>query len=129
VGLLLPFTGASAATATNFEKAVLMAAERVNEAGGIQGKSLRIVARDTHSEVERSIDSAEELIDEGAVAIIGPESPEIAEAIRTRLDAAEVPLVSPLIGAGSEAIFDCAFPWYRLAPSAHALGENLANDL
>jgi branched-chain amino acid transport system substrate-binding protein len=129
IGLLLPFTGSSAATATNFERAVLMAAERVNEAGGVQGKLIRVVARDTHSDVGRSRDSARELIDEGAVAVIGPESPEIADAIRGILNDAEVPLVSPLIGAGAEVELDCDFPWYRLAPSALSLGESLANDL
>lgn len=129
IGLLLPFTGSSAATATNFERAVLMAAERVNDAGGVQGKLIRVVARDTHSEVARSRDSARELVNEGAVAVIGPESPEIAEAIRGILSDAEVPLVSPLIGEGAEVDIDCDFPWYRLAPSARSLGDSLANDL
>src|SRR5690606_12856327 len=129
IGLLLPFTGSSAATATNFERAVLMAAERVNDAGGVQGKLIRVVARDTHSEVARSQDSARELDDEGAVAVIGPESPEIADAIRGILNNAEVPLVSPLIGEGAEVDLDCDFPWYRLAPSARSLGDSLANDL
>ena len=129
IGLLLPFTGSSAATGSNFERAVLMAAERVNDAGGVQGKLIRIVARDTHSEVGRSRTSVRELISEGAVAVIGPESPEIASAIREELNEAEVPLISPLIGQGDEADLDCAFPWYRLAPSANALGESLANQL
>jgi branched-chain amino acid transport system substrate-binding protein len=129
VGLLLPFTGASAATASNFERAVLLAAERVNEAGGIQGKPLRIVARDTHSDVTRSRKSVRELLDEGSVAIIGPESPEIAVAIRNQLELSEVPLISPFVGAGEEVTIDCTYPWYRLAPSARAMGENLANDL
>lgn len=129
IGLLLPFTGSSAATGSNFERAVLMAAERVNDAGGVQGKLIRIVARDTHSEIKRSLSSAKELIAEGAVVVIGPESPEIADAIREELNEADVPLVSPLIGEGEEAELDCAFPWYRLAPSAQALGESLANDL
>jgi ABC-type branched-subunit amino acid transport system substrate-binding protein len=106
-----------------------MAAERVNEAGGVQGKLIRVVARDTHSEVARSRKSVKELIDEGAVAVIGPESPEIADAIREELNKAEVPLVSPLIGEGEEVALDCASPWYRLAPSARALGESLANQL
>src|SRR5690606_6516043 len=128
VGLLLPFTAPSAATASNFERAVLLAAERVNEAGGIQGKPLRIVAQDTHSDVSRSRHSVRELLDEGSVAIIGPESPEIAAAIRTQLDSEEIPLISPFVGAGEEVALDCTYPWYRLAPSAQAMGENLANE-
>lgn len=129
IGLLLPFTGSSAGTGSNFERAVLMAADRVNDAGGVQGKFIRVVARDTHSEVDRSERAVKELIEEGAVVVIGPESPEIAHAIRDELNDAKVPLVSPLIGAGEDVELDCDFPWYRLAPSAQALGENLANDL
>jgi branched-chain amino acid transport system substrate-binding protein len=129
VGLLLPFTGSSAATASNFEKAVLMAAEWVNDAGGIQGKWLRVVARDTFSDAEEARASLDALLDEGAVAVVGPESPEIADALRGALDEAEVPLLSPLVGEGQEVELDCSLPWYRLAPSARAQGENLANLL
>lgn len=129
IGLLLPFTGTSAATASNFERATLFAAESINDVGGVRGKTIRIVARDTHSNVEESLRSVDELIDEGAVAVIGPESPEVALAVRERLNDSEVVLVSPLVGAGDEADVDCTFPWYRLAPSARALGESLANHL
>jgi len=129
VGLLLPYTGKSAGTANNFERAVLLAAERVNDAGGIDGRKLRIVARDTGSELGRSLRAVDDLIDEGALAVIGPESPEIAEAIMERLNDADVALLSPLVSEGEELDIDCEYPWFRLAPSALSLGENLAKDL
>lgn len=129
IGLLLPFTGSSAGTATNFERAVLLAAERVNQAGGIHGRSLRIVARDTHSEAARSLRSVDELIEEGALAVIGPESPEIAGEIIEKLNDAEVAFVSPVVSEGEEVDVDCDFPWFRMAPSAKSLGENLAKDM
>ena len=126
VGLLLPFTGASAATSINFERAVLYAAERINRAGGVGGKPLRIVAGDTHSEIERSRSSAERLIDLGALAIIGPEDPEIATTLIDTFNELGVALISPLIGAGADTDTDCTHPWFRLAPSAQSLGEALA---
>ncbi len=129
IGLLLPFTGPSAATASNFERAVHLAADQVNDAGGIAGKKLRIVAQDTHSDAKRSVESVEKLIDEGAIAIIGPESPEAASAIIPTLNNAKVPLLSPLVGEGAEQDIDCDYPWFRLSPSAQSLGENLAKDL
>ena len=129
IGLLLPFTGADSATTSNFERAALYAAKRVNQGGGIGGKPLRIVSRDTHSSLAAGQRSAEWLIDAGAKAIIGPESAAIAPALYPLLTENQVALLSPLIGAGEEPeepAFDCKTPWFRLAPSAKTMGEHLA---
>jgi branched-chain amino acid transport system substrate-binding protein len=126
VGLLLPFTGPTSATTRNFERAALYAADRVNAGGGIHGRRLRIVSRDTHDDLERSRQSADELIAAGAVVIIGPESAEIAQAIAPMLADHQVAFLSPLVGAADEAGLDCTHPWFRLAPSARAMGEALA---
>jgi branched-chain amino acid transport system substrate-binding protein len=126
VGLLLPFTGASSATASNFERAVLYAADRINDGGGVHGRRVRIVSGDTHSDVERSRASTDALIAAGAVVVIGPESSDIATAIAPTLAAHGVVFLSPLVGAANESSVDCTHPWFRLAPSARSLGEALA---
>src|SRR4051812_19278367 len=126
VGLLLPFTGPTSATTRNFERSALYAADRVNAGGGIHGRRLRIVSRDTHDDLERSRRSADELIAAGAVVVIGPESADIAEAIAPALADHQVAFLSPLVGAADEASLDCTRPWFRLAPSARSLGEALA---
>jgi ABC-type branched-subunit amino acid transport system substrate-binding protein len=126
VGLLLPFTGADSATSSNFERAALYAAKRVNNGGGIGGKPLRIVSQDTHSDLAAGKRSAQWLIDVGAKVVVGPESAEIAPELYPVLTQNGVTLLSPLVGAGAEPTFDCNVPWFRLAPSAKAMGENLA---
>jgi ABC-type branched-subunit amino acid transport system substrate-binding protein len=132
VGLLLPFTGSASATASNLERATLFAVDRVNQAGGIDGVPLRLVSRDTHSGVSRGVSAARALADEGVIAVIGPESAEIAEAIEPVLAERGVLFLSPLVGAATE--FGgpdgraCATPWFRLAPSATTLGEALAKQ-
>jgi ABC-type branched-subunit amino acid transport system substrate-binding protein len=126
VGLLLPFTGPTSATTRNFERAALYAADRVNAGGGIHGRRLRIVSRDTHDDLERSRRSADELIAAGAVVVIGPESADIAQAIAPALADHQVAFLSPLVGAADEVSLDCTRPWFRLAPSARSLGEALA---
>jgi ABC-type branched-subunit amino acid transport system substrate-binding protein len=125
VGLLLPFTGGSSATASNFERAVLYAADRINAGGGVHGRPVRVVSRDTHSDLARSRASVDALIAAGAVVVIGPESSEIAQEIAPTLAANHVALLSPLVGAANDAAVDCTTPWFRLAPSAQALGEAL----
>jgi ABC-type branched-subunit amino acid transport system substrate-binding protein len=129
LGLLLPYTGNASATASNLERAVIYAVDRVNEGGGVKGRPLRIVARDTHSDVARAHRSAEQLIDAGAAVVIGPESPEIADDIRPLLAKNGVVFLSPLVGAATDPSGSCSAPWFRLAPSARSLGEALAKQL
>jgi ABC-type branched-subunit amino acid transport system substrate-binding protein len=125
VGLLLPFTGDAAATSSNFERAAIMAADAVNRAGGIHGQPLRIVSKDTHSDLGRATESTNELFDEGVSAIIGTESADISQAILPSLVQHNVAFISPLVGSAT-ASSTCTSPWFRLAPSAKALGEALA---
>ena len=126
IGLLLPYTGSGSATAANFERAVLYAADRINAAGGIQGRRIRIVPRDTHSDIGRGRQAANELVAEGAAAVLGAESAEIAADLAPTLADHDVVLVSPLVGAANDPTTDCGRAWYRLAPSAQALGAALA---
>jgi ABC-type branched-subunit amino acid transport system substrate-binding protein len=128
IGLLLPFTGSTSATASNLERAALYAADRINAGGGIAGQKVRVVSRDTHSDVTRGVQAAQDLWAEGVVAVIGPESAEIAERIRPILADKGVLFLSPLVGAAAEPSKVCKTPWFRLAPSAKSLGEALAKQ-
>ena len=129
VGLLLPFTGTSSATSSNFERAAMFAASNINDAGGIDGKKLRLIAADTHSELGRAERSVERLLDEGIEILIGPESADIATAIAPWLAERGVVFLSPLVGAADDLTVDCERPWFRLAPSARSLGEALAKEV
>lgn len=128
VGLLLPFTGSASATASNLERAALFAADRINAGGGIDGQPLRIISRDTHSDAQRGVDAARELAALGAVAVIGPESAEVAEQVGPVLAEQNVLFLSPFVGAAADPGRTCDTPWFRLAPSAKALGEALAKQ-
>lgn len=128
VGLLLPFTGSDSATASNFERAALFARDQVNAGGGVKGHKLRLLAADTHSDVRRAKESANSLIAAGAVIVIGPESAEVAAALKPILDDADVVFMSPLVGAADDKAVNCTTPWFRLAPSASVFGEALAKQ-
>jgi branched-chain amino acid transport system substrate-binding protein len=128
VGLLLPYTGPSSATSTNFEHAVLFARDQINEGGGIGGRRVEVVPADTHCDLDRARQSVQGLIAAGVVVVIGPESAEIASGIKPILDEKEIVFLSPLVGAADDDGIDCTTPWFRLAPSAQALGEALAKQ-
>jgi ABC-type branched-subunit amino acid transport system substrate-binding protein len=127
VGLLLPFTGASAASSGNFERAALFARDQIN-VGGVKGRHLQVVSADTHSDPARARESVKALLAEGVTVVIGPESAEIAAELKPMLDANDVVFLSPLVGAADEDAVDCTTPWFRLAPSARSLGEALAKQ-
>ncbi len=128
VGLLLPFTGTSAATSYNFERAVLYARDEVNAGGGIEGHRVEVVSADTHSDLVRARASVDALVAADVHVVIGPESAEIAAEIKPILDAHDIVFLSPVVGAADDTAVDCTVPWFRLAPSARALGEALAKQ-
>jgi ABC-type branched-subunit amino acid transport system substrate-binding protein len=125
VGLLLPFTGDAAATSSNFERAAIMAADNVNRAGGVHGKTVRIVSKDTHGNLKQATESVNELIHDGVRVIIGTESADISQAILPNLIEHKIAFISPLVGSATTSS-TCADPWFRLAPPAKSLGEALA---
>jgi ABC-type branched-subunit amino acid transport system substrate-binding protein len=85
IGVLLSYSGAGAANSTNSERAVQLAVENANAAGGVRGRRVDLVARDTHSDPATVTMPAAELLSAGASLLIGPDTPELA-----------VPLVTPL---------------------------------
>ena len=51
IGLMLSYTGYLAANSVNSERALLMAIETANAAGGVAGRPVALLARDTRSDV------------------------------------------------------------------------------
>jgi ABC-type branched-subunit amino acid transport system substrate-binding protein len=82
IGLLLSYTGDSAAIAVNSERALRMAIEAANHNGGVGGRPLRVLARDTRSDVRKVTAKATELVDAGAVVFIGPDIVDLADELR-----------------------------------------------
>jgi branched-chain amino acid transport system substrate-binding protein len=85
VGLLLSYSGYLAANSINSERALTMAFEAVNDAGGVGGRPLRIIARDTRSAASKVGQPARELVAAGVATIIGPDTTDLATALRSFL--------------------------------------------
>jgi branched-chain amino acid transport system substrate-binding protein len=85
IGVLLSYSGYLAANSTNSERALQMAIEAANAAGGIgpvgagqpPARPVRIVARDTRSDATRIAKSARELVDADVALFVGPDSVEL----------------------------------------------------
>ena len=85
VGLLLSYTGQGAADSINSERALMMAFEAAEAAGGVGGRPVRIVARDTRSDPSKVLVKAQELLDAGVALVIGPDTNDLAIAARSLL--------------------------------------------
>ena len=125
VGALLPFAGEQAGAGPNFEGALRLLSETVNDAGGLGGRRLRFEVRDGHADPKRATRAAEELLGEGAVAVIGPVKADIASAVTPMLAAHDVLAITGAWAADTQANSDALV---RTAPTSQALASVLADQ-
>ncbi len=74
IGTLHPLTGTSAANGNNRDQAVDLAVTEINAAGGVLGRHLEVLHRDQGTAADKAVMAAMALVQEGAVAIVGPSS-------------------------------------------------------
>ncbi|WP_207802759.1 ABC transporter substrate-binding protein [Roseicella frigidaeris] len=73
IGWLAALTGPSSAPAIGFNRGVVWAAEAINGAGGIGGRKVEIVTRDTQGDPTKAVNATQEMISQLKVhAIWGP---------------------------------------------------------
>lgn len=93
-----------------------LAAREVNEAGGIGGRPLELVVRDTAADPERAAAAVEELAGLGVAAVVGEYHSVVARAAATRADALGVPFLCS--SAVLDALTEQPTEWVaRLAPA------------
>jgi ABC-type branched-subunit amino acid transport system substrate-binding protein len=85
-GLILSYTGQVASNSINSERALLYAVEKANAAGGIEGRHIRVVAKNTRSDVDKTVQATRELIDVGTPVILGPDSMDLVVQVRPLLE-------------------------------------------
>jgi ABC-type branched-subunit amino acid transport system substrate-binding protein len=86
IGLMLSYTGYLAANSINSERALVMAVDAVNAAGGIAGQPLRLIPEDTRSNANQVKDVARKLLEQDRVALfIGPDTTDLVTQVRTLL--------------------------------------------
>lgn len=123
VGAALPFTGEGATIGQNLEQALLLAVEDVNRAGGVSGRRLRLVSRDSNSGTARGLDSVLELLYiDGVRYLVGPEENELAREILSDLKGLDVFEILPGYASPSVQREETRGRRLRLPPSPLAFG-------
>ena len=96
VGSVQPATGPLAMIGQGQRKANLMAAEMINQAGGIKslgGAKLKVLLGDSESKPPVGRQEADRLAKEGAVALVGPFQSGVAMAVATLAEQRQIPFV------------------------------------
>ncbi|MFK0257939.1 ABC transporter substrate-binding protein [Streptomyces sp. NPDC090445] len=116
IGALVPLTRPGWVEAGRHLLAGLdLAVREVNDAGGIDGRPLELLVRDTAADPERAAAAVDELVGLGVAAVVGEYHSVVARAAAARADALGLPFLcsSAVLDALTEQPTDCVA---RLAP-------------
>ncbi|WP_291846929.1 ABC transporter substrate-binding protein [Accumulibacter sp.] len=104
--------------------AVQLAVEQRNQAGGVAGRKVKLLIRDDQQNPEVAQRVMRELIEQGAVAIVGPMTSAMAMVTVPIANEARVLLVSPTVSTEQLSGRDDHF--FRVASSNHASARRVA---
>ncbi|MDH4560073.1 ABC transporter substrate-binding protein [Pseudomonas sp. BN411] len=97
LGTLLPTRGPLAELGHTVEAVLRGALAQVNDAGGIHGRRLTLVVRDSSADLQATKRALDQLLGEDRVfALLAPMVPALGDELSERIGAAGVPLVGPL---------------------------------
>ncbi|AOV15924.1 hypothetical protein BJI67_01505 [Acidihalobacter aeolianus] len=132
IGAVLPLTGSLSATGQENVKAVQLAVKDFNEAGGVNGCTLKAVIYDSQTQPSVGVDAAKKLIDINHVpALVGAYSSGVSMAILTSATA-PAGVVQISAGSTSPAFTQLAKDgktggyWFRTCPSDALQGVAMA---
>jgi branched-chain amino acid transport system substrate-binding protein len=117
IGFLAAMTGPSSAPTIGFNRGVIFAVDTINAAGGVRGRKLEVITRDTQGDPTKAVNATQELISQAKVhAIWGPFNSGEALATTPIMARGKMPNLHPCV---VETLIDPAkFPnAFRLAPS------------
>ena len=126
IGLLLSYSGTLAANSVNSERALLMAIEATNAAGGIAGRDVAVIARDTRSAPRKVTPMAQALLDEKVALVIGPDT--IALAVELKALLSEQTLIMPSFTTSDSSIYKPR-SWFVMGPSPARVACELYTQL
>jgi branched-chain amino acid transport system substrate-binding protein len=117
IGCLAAMTGPSSAPTLGFNRGVNFAVDAINAGGGVKGRKIELVMRDTQGDPTKAVNATQELISQQKVhAIWGPLNSGEALATTPIMARAKIPDIHPCV---VESLIDpVKFPnAFRMAPS------------
>ena len=130
IGTLFPSTGVQSYLGGGQAAGVALAVKEINDAGGVLGKPVEMLARDSGDVTTTTIESSiADLVSAKADVLIGPSSSVLAERVIPKIVAAKLPMISP--AATSPRLSSVASQGYffRTIGSAALEGSALAKTI
>src|ERR1700684_2167742 len=117
IGFLAAMTGPSSAPTIGFNRGVVFAVDAINAAGGVKGRKIEVITRDTPGDPTKAVNDTQELISQAKVhAIWGPFNSGESLAVTPIMARAKMPNIHPCV---VDSLIDVQkFPnAFRIAPS------------
>src|ERR1700756_1832157 len=96
VGYLPALTGPSSSTGIGINRGIQLAVQEINAAGGIKGRKIELITRDTQSEPTKAVNGAAELAHGEKVSVVfGPVNSGESLAVVPLLARSKVPQIHP----------------------------------
>jgi branched-chain amino acid transport system substrate-binding protein len=99
IGQTVGLTGAVAATSAESRQGAMVWFTHLNGSGGIGGQKIELITLDDGFEVQRAVDNARQLIDQGVIALFMNRGTPHTQALMPVLAQAGIALVGPSTGA------------------------------
>jgi branched-chain amino acid transport system substrate-binding protein len=117
IGWLVALTGPNSTPGIGFDRGIKFAAEQINKAGGVKGRKIEVVTRDTQGDPTKAVNAALEMINNDKVEFtIGPTNS--GEGLATTPVIARSKIPSFVYGVVDTLIDTTKFPYaYRMLPA------------
>ncbi|RLE50169.1 MAG: hypothetical protein DRJ21_01890 [Candidatus Methanomethylicota archaeon] len=129
IGVLLPLSGDLAEIGEKMKNGAVLAAEEINNAGGISGRKIQLVIRDTQTNPAVAVEAFNELVNvEGVKVVVGPAISPAVLSVAPIANEKKVVVVSPSATAPaiSESSNDPGNFVFRVVGSDALQGEAMA---
>jgi branched-chain amino acid transport system substrate-binding protein len=98
IGWLASLTGASSAPAIGFNRGVMFATDAINASGGVKGRKIEILTRDTQGDPTKAVNATQEMISQlKADAIWGPTNSGESLAVTAIMARNKMPSIHPCV--------------------------------
>src|SRR6195256_4773858 len=95
IGYLPALTGPSSSTGVGINRGIQLAVQEINAAGGVAGRQLELITRDTQSDPTKAVNGAAELTHQKVSVVFGPVNSGESLAVVPLLARANTPQVHP----------------------------------
>jgi branched-chain amino acid transport system substrate-binding protein len=99
IGQSAPLTGGNAATGNDIRNGALAYFKKINDAGGINGRKIKLITLDDRNDAKVSGENAKQLAAQGAVAFFGFASATLSLPAMPTVKANRMPFFAPFTGA------------------------------